>query len=175
MTFTLDNKIEEKLKHIKKAIEIVGGKEFLLSFKEDTELYNLIFNKFLSTGAFSVAINGREYTLEQLLAEKTAFEKNYIKNKSKIVNEVLFKVKKYDSNIETLIRRYKKSNSIEDFKKIDAVIRTNYSKILDKQILSSVQDIDIFNINFDSNNYYGEYLTVKREDLILLVLKALGV
>lgn len=175
MVLTLDKKVEEKLKQIKKAMEVVGGKAFIESFNCENDLYSKIVLDTLSNGAFIFSFNGKEYTMDALLKAKNEYEKHLIKNKSKVVTEVIYKINNYGQDIESKIRKYKKSQSFEIFKDIESEINKRYGKILDKHILSFVNDTTIDDIDFSSDKYYGEYLEEKKKEMILLIFKKLSI
>ena len=86
---TIDNKvIEEKIKQLKKAIEIVGGKSLLKEFKNNGDLANYILNSSFQGEKVIFEIMDNEYSVNELLKIKLDYEKNYIKNK-KIYNNKL--------------------------------------------------------------------------------------
>lgn len=175
MVLTLDKKIEEKLKQINKAMEVVGGKPYIDSFQNENDLYSKIVYDTFANGTFIFSSNGIEYSMDALLKAKNEYEKHLIKNKNKVVSEVIYKVHNYGQDIETLIRKYKKSQSIEIFREIEELINKRYGKILDKHILHFVNDSNINHIDFNSEEYYGEYLKEKKKEMILLIFKKLSI
>ena len=63
----INNKIlEEKLKQLKKAIEIVGGKGFLDNIKNDNKLAELLIEKALTSEVVEIEINNENYSVNKL-------------------------------------------------------------------------------------------------------------
>lgn len=82
---TIEDKIlEEKIKQLKKAIEIVGGKSFLDEFKNIEDLANYILKNSFKGDKIIFEIMDNEYSIEDLMKIKLDYEKNYIKNKKYI-------------------------------------------------------------------------------------------
>ena len=91
----INNKIlEEKLKQLKKAIEIVGGKGFLDNIKNDNKLAELLIEKALTSEVVEIEINNENYSVNKLYKKKLEYEKGYIKNKKKYIEKITYKIKK---------------------------------------------------------------------------------
>ena len=155
---TINNKmLEEKIKQLRKAIEIVGGKELLETIKSDNELALLILQSSFQNEYAYIEVLERKYSISELLKLKLEYEKNYIKTKKKYVQKIIYKIKEYNTYLDSLIRKYRKDGGIEEFRSIKNEIEF---------ILSS-----IIEINADLNNdYYGEYLNSKKEDFINTII-----
>ncbi|OPX48589.1 hypothetical protein [Clostridium thermobutyricum] len=161
-----DKKIEESLNHLGKAIEIVGG-EFQI---EDREvLVSQIIRNLFEKGSATIEILGKEYSIEELFLKKTEFEKYYLKNKIKTVRSIVEKIKKYNTELEGKIRKFKKINSIELLREINEEIEKRYKWEFDKFLLVNIENRD------QEKNYYGSYLGEKKKQLIDSILVKLGI
>lgn len=167
---TIDNKlIEEKLKQLKKAIEIVGGKEFLKNIRSDDELALFILESSFQNEYSYIEVLGQKYSILELLKLKLEYEKSYIKDKKKYVQKIAYKIKEYNTYLDSLIRKYRKNGGIEEFRSIKKEIELRYEIDINNFILSS-----IIKINNDTNNdYYGEYLNSKKEDFINAIVSSI--
>lgn len=162
----INNKsIEEKIKQLKKAIEIVGGEDFLKTLKSDDELLIKILESTFKDEAFIEILNIK-YSISDLMKIKLDYEKTYIKTKKVYVEKILYKINKYNTHLDSLIRKYKKTGGIEEYREVKKEIEIRYEKDINDFILSKIQDTS-------SNNFYGEYLSFKREDFINLLISAL--
>ncbi|MGV3074078.1 hypothetical protein ACEE21_03115 [Clostridium baratii] len=164
-----DKKIEESLKHLRKAIEIVGGNKYLENIKTDEQLIEELLRYVFYKGEAIITIDGRSYTVMELCTLKTEFEKYFLKNKLKVINRIVTKIKKYNTELEGKIRKFKKSNSIEEFKEIVEEIEERYKWEFDNFLLNYIDNMD------DDKNYYGEYLKEKRKQIIDSILMKLGI
>ena len=164
---TINNKmLEEKIKQLRKAIEIVGGKELLETIKSDNELALIILQSSFQNEYAYIEVLERKYSISELLKLKLEYEKNYIKTKKKYVQKIIDKLKEYNTYLDSLIRKYRKDGGIEEFRSIKNEIEIRYSMDINNFILSS-----IIEINADLNNdYYGEYLNSKKEDFINTII-----
>lgn len=163
----INNKlIEEKIKQLKKAIEIVGGKEYLETFENDNEIAELILQISLQEKGKSFIINNKTFEIKELQKIKLNYEKNYIKNKKTYLEKITYKIKEYNTALESLIRKYRKNQGIEDYRKIKKEIEVRYKKDINTFILSEVEHYD----EEKDELYYGEYLKSKREDFINSIL-----
>lgn len=161
-----DKKIEESLNHLGKAIEIVGG-EFQI---EDREvLVSQIIRNLFEKGSATIEILGKDYSIEELFLKKTEFEKYYLKNKIKTVRSIVEKIKKYNTELEGKIRKFKKFNSIELLREINEEIEQRYKWEFDKFLLINIENRD------EEKNYYGSYLGEKKKQLIDSILVKLGI
>lgn len=167
---TIDNKlIEEKLKQLKKAIEIVGGKEFLKSIGSDDELALFILQSSFQNEYSYIEVLGIKYSILELLKLKLEYEKSYIKDKKKYVQKITYKIKEYNTYLDSLIRKYRKNGGIEEFRSIKNEIELRYEIDINNFILSN-----IIKINNDINNdYYGEYLNSKKEDFVNAIITSI--
>lgn len=157
---TINNKtIEEKIKQLRKAIEIVGGEAFLKTLKNDEELLIKIIENTFKNQAF-IEISNIKYSISDLMKIKLDYEKTYIKTKKVYVEKILYKVNKYNTYLDSLIRKYKKTGGIEVYREIKKEIELRYEKDINSFILSKIEDTSL------SNEYYGEYLNSKKEDFI---------
>ena len=159
---TIDNKvIEEKIKQLKKAIEIVGGKTLLNEFKDNVDLANYILTSSFQGEKIIFKIMDNEYTVNELLKLKLEYEKSYIKNKKIYIEKISYKIKEYNTYLDSLIRRYRKNGGLEEFRSIKKEIDLRYSKDINNFLLSKIgSEIE------NNNDYYGEYLESKKEDFI---------
>lgn len=92
---------------------------------------------------------------------KLDYEKNYIKMKKTYLQKISYKIKEYNTYLDSLIRKYRKNGGLEEFRAIKEEIELRYSKDINSFLLNK---IDIEEIN--SEYYYGEYLNSKKEDFI---------
>lgn len=164
---TINNKtIEEKIKQLKKAIEIVGGESFLKSLKNEGEFVDKIIESSFREESF-IEINDRTYSIIELMKIKLDYEKTYIKTKKIYVEKIIYKINKYNTYLDSLIRKYKKIGGIEEYREIKKEIELRYEKDINNFILSKIEDSNL------SNKYYGEYLNSKKEDFINLLISNL--
>lgn len=163
----INNKlIEEKIKQLKKAIEIVGGKEYLETFKNDNEIAELILQISLQEKNKGFIINNKSFEIKELQRIKLNYEKNYIKNKKVYLEKIKYKIKEYNTSLESLIRKYRKNQGIEEYRNIKQEIEIRYRKDINTFLLSEVE-----NYNEEKEElYYGEYLKSKKEDFINSIL-----
>lgn len=159
---TIDNKaIEEKIKQLKKAIEIVGGKSFLDEIKDTGDLANYILNSSFQGEKAIFIIMDREYTINGLMKIKLEYEKNYIKKKKIYIEKITYKIKEYNTFLDSLIRKYRKNGGLEEFRCIKEEIESRYYQDINSFLLNKI-DVEIT----DSKDLYGEYLNSKKEDFI---------
>lgn len=165
----INNKVlDEKVKHLKKAIEILGGNEYLNSIKNDDELLERILISLFSKEEGKLNINNKSLSVNAILSEKIDYEKNYIKTKKKYTEKIVYKIKSYNSSLETLIRKFKNTNSIELYREIKKEINLRYRMDIDNYILSKID-----NLSDDNSKYYGEYLNSKKDDFINTIINIL--
>lgn len=165
----INNKlVEEKIKQLKKAIEIVGGKEYLESFKNDNEIADLILQISLQEKNKGFIINNKTFEIKTLQRIKLDYEKNYIKNKKVYLQKIKYKITAYNTSLETLIRKYRKTQGIEEYRKIKQEIEIRYKKDINKFILSEIEEYNEENEEL----YYGEYLKSKKEDFVNSILSS---
>ena len=164
-----DRKIEESIKNLRKAIEIVGGKEYLNNIEGLENFVEDILSNLFIKGKADINIEGRRYEISELISLKIDFEKYFLKNKRQMIQRIVSKIKQYNTSLESKIRKFKKSNSIEIFREIVEEIEKTYKWEFDNFFL-----VYIDNIN-EEKDYYGEYLTEKRKQIIDSVLVKLGI
>ncbi|WP_300384490.1 hypothetical protein [Clostridium sp.] len=162
----INNKvIEEKIRQLKKAIEIVGGKEYLETFKDNNEIAKVILQISLQEKDKGFVINNKIFEIKELQKIKLNYEKNYIKNKKIYLEKIKYKIIKYNTFLESLIRKYKKSQGIEEYRKIKEEIEIRYKKDINNFLLYEIE-----NYKYEDELYYGEYLQSKKEDFINSIL-----
>lgn len=164
-----DRKIEESIKNLRKAIEIVGGKEYLNNIEGLENFVEDILSNLFIKGKANINIEGRRYEISELISLKIDFEKYFLKNKRQMIQRIVSKIKQYNTSLESKIRKFKKINSIEIFREIVEEIEKTYKWEFDNFFL-----VYIDNIN-EEKDYYGEYLTEKRKQIIDSVLVKLGI
>jgi len=158
---TIDNKvIEEKIKQLKKAIEIVGGKSFLNELKNNGDLANYIINSSFKEEKPVFKIIDNEYSINELMKIKLDYEKNYIKNKKIYLEKITYKIKEYNTFLDSLIRKYRKNGGLEEFRSIKEEIELRYAKDINEFLLYKIEN------ETTSIDFYGEYLNSKKEDFI---------
>lgn len=164
-----DKKIEESAKQLEKAIEIVGGIDYLKEIKNESQLIEEIIRNVFSKGEALIFVEGRGYTVIELIELKVEFEKYFLKNKKKVISRIVSKIKEYNTLLDSKIRKFKKSNSIEEFREIVKEIEKKYAWEFDNFFLMYIDNID------ENKNYYGKYLTEKKKQIIDSVLVKLGI
>ena len=118
---SINNKVlEEKIGQLKKAIEIVGGQEEIIDeWSNNDKIMNYIITKLFEEGKVTFNVCNKEYSINELLGIKLDYEKYFLKNKNKTIENIIYKIKKYDTSLDSLIRKYKKTRGIEEYNKID--------------------------------------------------------
>ncbi|MGL5379728.1 hypothetical protein [Clostridium sp.] len=170
----IEKNIEEKIKHLRKSIEIVGGANLLQNdFKNDTYIVSYILDKTLKGENVEFDINNCTYKIDELLKIKSEYEKNLIKTKRKYTESILFKIKKYNTEIDSLVRKYKKSTDITQYNEIRNKIEGLYRIDINNYLLNQIKLNDIRESL--EVNYYGEYLLEKKDQLLTNILRALGI
>lgn len=164
-----DKKIEESAKQLEKAIEIVGGIDYLKDINDESQLIEEIIRNVFSKGEALIFVEGRGYTVIELIELKVEFEKYFLKNKKKVISRIVSKIKEYNTLLDSKIRKFKKSNSIEEFREIVKEIEKKYAWEFDNFFLMYIDNID------ENKNYYGKYLTEKKKQIIDSVLVKLGI
>ena len=129
--------------------------------KENGDLANLIINYSFNEEKIIFKILDNEYSINELMKIKLDYEKNYIKMKKTYLKKISYKIKEYNTYLDSLIRKYRKNGGLEEFRAIKEEIELRYSKDINLFLLNK---IDIEEIN--SEDYYGEYLNSKKEDFI---------
>ena len=94
--------LNEKIDQLKKGLEIVGEKSnFLL--EDNTQILNYIIEKTFNEGIVKFTINNNDYTINELIKFKQSYEIYFLKNKLTSLNSIVYKIKKYDTSLDSLI------------------------------------------------------------------------
>ena len=152
-----NNLLNEKINQLKKGLEIVGANE---------NLYNKTNDEI---------INDSEYTINELIQLKQEYEKHFLRNKLTTLNSIVYKIKKYDTSLDSLIRKYKKTRGLEEYNKIYASINKTYRLDINKLVLSSVNNIENITDLDEQEHLYGEYLNQKRKQIVDGVVSKVGI
>ena len=162
-----NNKLIEKCNQLNKAIEIVGGKEFLnTKITDDIDMAEYIISSVFEGEEVKFNFAGEEYSIPALFKAKLEYEKNFLRNKGKAIDSIAYKIKKYDTSLDSEIRKYKKSSGIEEYNRRDInmlVLNSMDSNLVEK--LSAEEE----------DKYYGEYLTQKKKQIIYGVFSKMGI
>lgn len=175
---SINNKaLEEKVGQLKKAIEIVGGKyEIINKWNDNEKLMNYIITKVFNEDTVRFNIEDKEYSINKLLSIKLEYEKNFLKNKSKTIESIIYKIKKYDTSLDSLIRKYKKTRGIEEYNKIFATLEKTYRRDINIIILREIDSSVIEALlSGEEERYYGEYLNQKKKALLDGVISKMGI
>lgn len=175
---TINNKVlEEKIGQLKKAIEIVGGKEDILNnWSNNNEIMNYIINKLFKDDKVTFNINNREHSINELLAIKLEYEKYFLKNKNKTIESIIYKIKKYDTSLDSIVRKYKKTRGIEEYNKMFSTIEKTYRRDINMIILKEIDSNVVESLLIgEEEKYYGEYLNQKKKALLDGVISKLGI
>lgn len=169
---TIENKmLEDKLKNILKGIEILGGKEDINNVASPNELIVSIVNSALKGEEATIKINNKDFAISNIVKSKVEFEKHFIKNKAKVIKYMVMSITKHNSEVVSLLKKYRKDANIETFKEIEKRIIKTYGEDINRLILVNC-DVDYSN-NVDGSKYYGEYLLSKREELLYAIISKL--
>ena len=170
-----DRGLNEKINQLKKGLEIVGGKSNLL-LDDNSEILNYIIEKAFSYGVVKFNINNIEYTINELIKCKQAYEIHFLKNKLTTLNSIVYKIKKYDTSLDSLIRKYKKSRSLEEYNEITNRIKKTYRLDINKLVLSSINSEILEKLSLEEQeSFYSEYLSQKRKQIIDSVISKMGI
>ena len=174
---SINNKaLEEKVGQLKKAIEIVGGKEEIIEkWSDNDKIMSYIITKLFEEDKVTFEVSDKEYSINRLLAIKLDYEKYFLKNKSKTIESIIYKIKKYDTSLDSLIRKYKKTRGLEEYNKIYASINKTYRLDINKLVLSSVNNIENITDLDEQEHLYGEYLNQKRKQIVDGVVSKVGI
>ena len=162
-----NNRLIEKCNQLNKAIEIVGGKEFLNTrITDDIDMAEYIISSVFEGEEVKFNIAGVEYIIPELFKAKLEYEKNFLRNK----------IKKYDTSLDSEIRKYKKSNGIEEYNRIYDIVEKRYRRDINMLVLSSIDSNIVEQISVEEEGkYYGEYLTQKKKQIIHGVFSKMGI
>lgn len=169
-----DRALEEKISQLKKGIEIVGGNNILST--DNNEILSYIIEKVFNDGVVKYNINNTEYTINELIKNKQAYEIYFLKNKLTTLNSIVYKIKKYDTSLDSLIRKYKKCRGLEEYNKIFNGINKTYRLDINKLVLSSINSEVVQDLSLEEQEvFYGEYLNQKRKQIIDGVISKMGI
>ncbi|SCJ55915.1 Uncharacterised protein [uncultured Clostridium sp.] len=175
---SINNKaLEEKVGQLKKAIEIVGGKEEIVEkWSNNDKIMSYIITKLFEEDKVTFEVSDKEYSINRLLSIKLDYEKYFLKNKSKTIESVIYKIKKYDTSLDSLIRKYKKTRGIEEYNKIFSILEKTYRRDINMIILKEI-DSGIVEalLSGEEEKYYGEYLKQKKKALLDGIISKMGI
>lgn len=169
-----NNLLNEKINQLKKGLEIVGANENLYN-KTNDEIINDILDMAFKGETLKFTINDSGYTINELIQLKQEYEKHFLRNKLTTLNSIVYKIKKYDTSLDSLIRKYKKTRGLEEYNKIYASINKTYRLDINKLVLSSVNNIENITDLDEQEHLYGEYLNQKRKQIVDGVVSKVGI
>ncbi|WP_298127325.1 hypothetical protein, partial [uncultured Clostridium sp.] len=153
--------LTQKISQLEKGLEIVGGK-FYLKLDDNNKILNYIIEKVFNNDVINFNIYDTEYTINELIKCKQAYEIYFLKNKSITLNSIVYKIKKYDTSLDSLIRKYKKSKSLEEYNEITNKIKKAYRFDINKLVLSSINSEILDRLSLEEQEaFYSEYLIQK--------------
>ena len=169
--------LDEKINLLKKSLEIVGGTSYLNGENTNNDtLLQLILEKALNGEVVKFDVNNNSYSIQELLKKKQAYEIYFLKNKSKALQSIVFKIKKYDTSLDSLIRKYKKCRGLEEYNEIYNTISKRYRLDINKIVLSEIDEEVVSALTIeDEAKYYGEYLDQKKKQIIDGVISKMGI
>lgn len=169
--------VEEKIGQVKKAVEILGGYDVVNSeFSSNEKVFSYIIEKVFKEDKITISINNIEYSINELLKLKLDYEKYFLKNKNKTIDGIIYKIKKYDSSLDSMIRKYKKSKNIEEYNSIISTIEKTYRRDINILVLNFIgQDTVERMLLGEDEKYYVEYLKQKRKTIIDSVISKVGI
>ncbi|MCI9304071.1 hypothetical protein [Clostridium sp.] len=171
----IDRELKEKISQLEKGLEIVGGK-FYLKLDDNNKILNYIIEKVFNNDVINFNIYDTEYTINELIKCKQAYEIYFLKNKSITLNSIVYKIKKYDTSLDSLIRKYKKSKSLEEYNEITNKIKKAYRFDINKLVLSSINSEILDRLSLEEQEaFYSEYLIQKRKQIIDGVISKMGI
>ena len=169
-----NNLLNEKINQLKKGLEIVGANENLYN-KTNDEIINDILDMAFKGETLKFTINDSEYSINELIQLKQEYEKHFLRNKLTTLNSIVYKIKKYDTSLDSLIRKYKKTRGLEEYNKIYVSINKTYRLDINKLVLSSVNNIENITDLDEQEHLYGEYLNQKRKQIVDGVVSKVGI
>lgn len=171
----IDRELKEKISQLEKGLEIVGGK-FYLKLDDNNKILNYIIEKVFNNDVINFNIYDTEYNINELIKCKQAYEIYFLKNKSITLNSIVYKIKKYDTSLDSLIRKYKKSKSLEEYNEITNKIKKAYRFDINKLVLSSINSEILDRLSLEEQEaFYSEYLIQKRKQIIDGVISKMGI
>lgn len=176
MLYIGDKILMEKINQLKKAIEIVGGKEFIeFKCKSDEDLLRLIMLETFNKETVEFQIDEKMFNILELMNKKLQYEKDFLKGKIKTVQSIVYKIKKYDTSLDSIIRKYKKTRSIEDYNKIYTTLERVYRRDINMLVLMAIDLKILEGLTIeDEKKYYGDYLGQKRKQIVDSVISKMG-
>ena len=167
----------EKVNQLKKAIEVVGGKRLLENeYDNDKQFLNNIVLQAFSKESIEFVINEKTFTIMELMNRKLEYEKAFLKGKIKTLQSIVYKIKKYDTGLDSVIRRYKKTRSIEDYNKIYETLEKGYRRDINLLVLMEIDLKTLEGLTIEEEKvYYGDYLSQKRKQIIDSVISKMGI
>lgn len=177
MLNVVDNMLMEKISQLKKSIEIVGGKEFLEpECSNDLELLKRVLEEVFSKETVGFTINEKRFTILELMNKKIQYEKAFLKGKAKTLQSIIYKIKKYDTSLDSTIRKYKKTRAIEDYNKIYSALEKGYRRDINNLVLMGIDSKVVEGLTLEEEErYYGEYLKQKKKQIIDAVISKMGI
>lgn len=173
---TTNKIIDGKIDLLAKGIEVLGGKEFIDSYNSQDKLKEYIISSLFNTGEVIFEIDGEKYTIPQIIEEKLNYEKSILKGKVKTIEGIVYKIKKYDSSLDSLIRKFKKSKSIEEYNKMFSEIEGRYRRDINKLILNKIEIEKVESLTREEEElYYGVYLSQKKKGIIDAIVSKMGI
>lgn len=172
-----DKVLMEKVNQLKKAIEIVGGKSLLdKECDSDRKLLSNIVLQAFNKESIEFVVNDKPFTIMELMNRKLQYEKAFLKGKIKTLQSIVYKIKKYDTSLDSIIRRYKKTKSIEEYNKIYSSLEKGYRRDINLLVLMEVDTKIVETLTIDEEQiYYGDYLTQKKKQIIDAVISKMGI
>ncbi|WP_300854385.1 hypothetical protein, partial [uncultured Clostridium sp.] len=149
---------------------------FYLKLDDNNKILNYIIEKVFNNDVINFNIYDTEYTINELIKCKQAYEIYFLKNKSITLNSIVYKIKKYDTSLDSLIRKYKKSKSLEEYNEITNKIKKAYRFDINKLVLSSINSEILDRLSLEEQEaFYSEYLIQKRKQIIDGVISKMGI
>lgn len=160
--------IEEKIKQLKKAIEIVGGKELL----DENLSNNEKFISYIISSAFEgyklqFNIGGFNYSVNELLEIKQRYEKSLLKTKNNTITSIVNKIKCNKNSLYKMIKYF--NNDELELKEICKRINAVHGDEIDELILKGVHGF--IRDSKSNGELYGEYLSEKKDGIIKSIIR----
>lgn len=171
----IDRELKEKINQLEKGLEVLGGK-FYLKLDDSNKILNYILEKVFNNNDIKFNIYNIEYTVNELIKCKQAYEIYFLKNKLTTLNSIVYKIKKYDTSLDSLIRKYKKSKSLEEYNEITNKIKKAYRFDINKLVLNSINNDILDSLSLEEQEvFYNDYLIQKRKQIIDGVISKMGI
>lgn len=164
--------IEEKLKQLKKAIEIVGGKQYLEeNLKDNEEFINYIVNLAFTGDKLQFNIHGFNYTINELLEMKQRYEKSILKTKNSTILSVVNKIKCNKNSLYKMIKYF--DNDENELNEIIKRINDVHGNEIDELVLKGVHAF--IRDNKTKDELYGDYLSEKKKEIINAIIRKVNI